>query len=1053
MRPAPFPLTTLAASALALAATAATAGEVTLDGHRFAVPDGFTVERVAGPPLVDRPVVADFDERGRLYVADSSGSNEPVRAQLEAKPHRIVRLEDADGDGTFDRSTVFADRLMFPEGAMWSDGSLYVSAPPQIWKLTDTDDDGVADRREVWFDGKTLTGCANDLHGPYLGPDGYIYWCKGAFAEQTYERPGRSPLVTRAAHIFRRKSDGSGPIEPVMTGGMDNPVDVVFTRGGERIFTTTFLQHPAGGNRDGLIHAIYGGVYGKVHDVIDGHPRTSPEVMPVLAHLGPAAPCGLVRYESSSFGDAYRDNLFATLFNMHKVTRHALTPDGSTFACATEDFLTSDNVDFHPTDVIEDADGSLLVVDTGGWYKLCCPTSALHKPDVLGAIYRVRRVDAPKVDDPRGGALDWSGASPKELAGRLGDPRPAVRRRAREALARTAGAGMDDLRLQALFALTFGPNGEPGSPVARENAVWAAGQIDHPVTRGLVRIAAIADPDDDVRQAALNLLSLQRIRDPEPLRLLVTGAQPRTSPRNRRLAAEVLGRDGDPGSVPALLDAAGRPDNDRPLEHAITFALIEIGDPAAIAPGLESENPGTRRAALVALDQLGSDRLDPKAVAALLTSKEARLREAASWVLGRHPEWGGSLAGVLADRLRDESLGDDDRRELASQLARFAGSDEIAALLAATARDDAAPEARRRLALGAMAASGREDVPDAWLDAVAVALGSEDDDTVREGVAAARSLRRDGQDGRSTLATRLLALAGDEANPDALRLDALAAVPGGLSRVEPAAFDFLLARLDPDRPVSERLAAADVLASATLGRVQRLSLADRLADVGPLEVDRLLPAFEKTDDEAVGLRVVEALGGSPSRSALRPETLRPRLARYGKPVQERAERLYREIAASHADESARLERLLVELPEGDVRRGHAVFHGTKAACASCHAIGYVGGKVGPDLTRIGSIREPRDLLESIVFPSASFVRSYEPVTVATADGRVVSGLLRKDASDEVVLTVAADKDEHIPRAQVEAVQPGTVSVMPAGLDQQLTPQELADLVAFLKACR
>ena len=77
-----------------------------------------------------------------------------------------------------------------------------------------------------------------------------------------------------------------------MTGGMDNPVDVAFTPGGERIFTTTFFQHPGGGQRDGLIHAVYGGVYGKDHDVLDGHPRTGPDVMPVLTHLGPAAPCG-----------------------------------------------------------------------------------------------------------------------------------------------------------------------------------------------------------------------------------------------------------------------------------------------------------------------------------------------------------------------------------------------------------------------------------------------------------------------------------------------------------------------------------------------------------------------------------------------------------------------------------------------------------------------------------------------------------------------------------------------------------------------------------------
>src|SRR4051794_9794412 len=251
------------------------AAEVQVDGRTFRIPDGFTIERIAGPPLVDRPITAAFDDVGRLYVADSSGSNDNVRKQLAEKPHRIVRLEDTDGDGRFDRRTVFADRMMFPEGVMWLDGSLYVAAPPSIWKLTDTNGDGVADRRVEWFQGKTLTGCANDLHGPYLGLDGWIYWCKGAFAKQTYERPGKPPFVTRASHIFRCRPDGSG-IEPVMTGGMDNPVDAVFTPGGERAFTTTFLQHPGGGKRDGLILAVYGGGSRQDHHNPHGHPPTPP---------------------------------------------------------------------------------------------------------------------------------------------------------------------------------------------------------------------------------------------------------------------------------------------------------------------------------------------------------------------------------------------------------------------------------------------------------------------------------------------------------------------------------------------------------------------------------------------------------------------------------------------------------------------------------------------------------------------------------------------------------------------------------------------------------
>ena len=183
------------AFALALTVPAAvTAAPFRFSKQTITVPDGFEVELAAGPPLILRPIVASFDELGRLYVADSSGSNDKLDKQLEEKPHRIVRLEDSDGDGIFDHAVVFADRMMFPEGALWHDGSFYVAAPPSIWKLTDRDGDGKADTREEWYQGKTLTGCGNDLHGPYLGPEGWIYWTKGGFAKQVHERPGRPPL-------------------------------------------------------------------------------------------------------------------------------------------------------------------------------------------------------------------------------------------------------------------------------------------------------------------------------------------------------------------------------------------------------------------------------------------------------------------------------------------------------------------------------------------------------------------------------------------------------------------------------------------------------------------------------------------------------------------------------------------------------------------------------------------------------------------------------------------------------------------------------------------
>jgi hypothetical protein len=74
----------------------ATAAEFQPNGHTYTVLEGFRVEQIAGQPLVDRPVSADFDERERLYVTDSSGSNEEREIQLEKHPHCIVRLEDTN---------------------------------------------------------------------------------------------------------------------------------------------------------------------------------------------------------------------------------------------------------------------------------------------------------------------------------------------------------------------------------------------------------------------------------------------------------------------------------------------------------------------------------------------------------------------------------------------------------------------------------------------------------------------------------------------------------------------------------------------------------------------------------------------------------------------------------------------------------------------------------------------------------------------------------------------------------------------------------------------
>ena len=1018
------------ATAFGLAlASSCPAAEVVVDGRTFRVPDGFVVEKVAGPPLVDRPIVADFDETGRLYVADSSGSNANVKTQVVERPHRIVRLEDSDGDGTFDRSVVFADGMMFPEGAMWLDGSLYVAAPPSIWKLTDTDGDGVADRREEWFRGQTLTGCANDLHGPYPGLDGRIYWCKGAFAPQTYDRPGRKPLETRAAHIFRAKPDGT-EIEPVMTGGMDNPVDVAFTAEGERIFTTTFLQHPGGGRRDGLIHALYGGLYGKVHDVIDGHPRTDVDLLPPLVHLGPAAPSGLVRVESDALGS--RDQLFTACFNLRKVARTRLAPQGGSFSAETDDFLASDDLDFHPTDVQEDADGSLLVVDTGGWYKICCPTSQLVKPDVLGAIYRVRRKDAARVEDPRGLKLGWPTLEPVELATLLGDPRHVVARRAVAELARKEGTLPSIVK-----AIVGGP-----STGARRNAVWSASRVEGAEARAAVRLA-LDDRDPSVRQVAVHSAGLWR--DGLAVARLMEILKGDHAP-SARAAAEALGRIGRPSrAIAALLRATDT--TDFALRHSSTFALIEIDDPRAIRPALASPSPLTRRAALMALEQMEGGNLTPEPVITSLASPSPDLKSAAWWVAGRHPEWGEAVAGFVRARMRSiPALTPSELDDLDTKLASMATSEPIQDLIADRSPDTPGPKFR------AMARSGLKALPTGWASALASALRASDGEAVRQAVATARALPIR-PEGSGDLIPALFSVASRARLPDDVRLGSLAAIPSGTALVEPDIFAFLLDRLQPDRPASDRSTAADVLARSRLSKEQRIELTSIIASASPLELPRLLDAFDKDGDEDVGLKLVEALKRPPARPGLRVETLKPRLGRFGSKVVEASASLYEAIEADSADRRGHLETLLANVSGGDIRRGQVIFNGSKAACVTCHAVGYVGGKLGPDLTKIGQVRSERDLLESIVYPSASFVRSYEPMAVATKDGQVFTGLLRQDAPDEVVLAITADREERIARARVEEMKPGTVSVMPAGLDRQLSPGELADLIAFLKACR
>src|SRR5262249_47204597 len=154
-----------------------------------------------------------------------------------------------------------------------------------------------------------------------------------------------------------------------------------------------------------------------------------------------------------------------------------------------------------------------------------------------------------------------------------------------------------------------------------------------------------------------------------------------------------------------------------------------------------------------------------------------------------------------------------------------------------------------------------------------------------------------------------------------VRLTALAAVPGGLERVDAAAFAFLRTHLGADQPVPVRSAAADVLSHAKLSGEQLLALADALKAAGPMELDRMLEAFAKSTDEKIGLRLLESLSAAPALTSLRADALRQHLAKYGPAVQKQAEKLYALLNADEAKQRAKLEEMLGALKGGDIRRG------------------------------------------------------------------------------------------------------------------------------------
>jgi putative membrane-bound dehydrogenase-like protein len=960
----------------------------------FRAPAGFRVSVFAAEPDVRNPIAMAWDRRGRLWIAENYTYAEATERFDLRYRDRVLIFEDADGDGRFDRRTVFTEDVQMLASIEHGFGGVWLLCPPRLLFIPDRDANDVPDGpAEAVLDGFAVAveNHHTFANGLRWGPDGWLYGRCGASSPGQIGAPG-TPEALRVPvrgglwryHPLRKRFE-------MLTHGTTNPWGHDWNALGEAFFINTVNGH--------LWHLIPGAHLVRPHTIepnprayalIDQHadhwhwdnsrPLTyGSKVGPDDGRLGGGhAHSGLMIYLADQWPPSYRGELMTLNFHGRRMNVERLERAGSGYVGRHEpDMLFAADPWFRGIDLGYGPDGGVFLLD---WTDTgeCHDHDGVHRTS--GRIYKVT------FGKPEPASVgDISKLDERALAALHRHPNEWFVHQARCALADRAARG-------------------ESLPEARKDLRGLLAEDPDPVRklRGLWTLYVIGATDDRLLRTLLD-------HEHESLRAwairLLTDGMPIDTIFSRRIGPDV----DLPPDLLAKLTAMARDDSSAlvRLVLASTLQRLPVNRRVALARSLVAHGEDAKDHNLPALIWTGLIPVaesDPESVASL--AADCRMPE---------------MVGLIARR-----LGEDIEARPAA----------LNALLSLAANRTVEFQAQVVSGLGAALSGWRKArKPAAW-DAFQAKLHAMADSNLRARV---RELEVLFGDGRALDEVRRLAL-NDQAEIDERK----------------AALRTLIESRPPDlRSICERLVRVRYLNAVAVRGLALFddpaigkSLAQNYRAFHPSERPSAMETLVSRPAFARALLDQIAAGKIP-RNDLTPFHARQILSLGDPALAKRLSEAWGEIRLSSTDRRDRIAALKSRLDaptlaRADLGRGRTVYN---RVCASCHRLYGQGGAIGPDLT--GSGRTNLDyLLENIVDPGATVTADFRMVVVAMNDGRVLNGMVK--AQSERTLTLQTQTEAiTLDRSEIEGVKSSLSSLMPDGLLDSMKPEEIRDLIAYL----